>query len=169
MRATASTITSETANDQIEDLFKNPIDNVTVLIVGEQSTGRFPLKLIAIFNGPLNTPYENGLFEVGIVVPCTYPYLAPKTIFLTKIYHLNILFHTKGIISFEYRAADWNPFKHSIKHILIEIKNMLLSPNINLRYCINRPALLQYQDNYDKYVNTVKEWTKKYGRKSMQL
>ncbi len=37
-----------------------------------------------------NTPYENGLFKLGMKLPDDYPMAPPKVIFITKIYHKDV-------------------------------------------------------------------------------
>ncbi len=40
--------------------------------------------------GPPDTPYEGGVFELEFFYPDNYPTEPPKFRFLTKIYHPNI-------------------------------------------------------------------------------
>ena len=40
--------------------------------------------------GPIDSPYEGGLFELELLLPEGYPLEAPKVTFKTKIYHPNI-------------------------------------------------------------------------------
>jgi ubiquitin-conjugating enzyme E2 N len=41
-------------------------------------------------DGPSQTPYEGGRFQLELYLPEDYPMEAPKIRFLTKIYHPNI-------------------------------------------------------------------------------
>ncbi|KAL4854049.1 Protein PEROXIN-4 [Chlorella vulgaris] len=43
-----------------------------------------------LVKGPIDTPYEGGMFELAIVVPDQYPLVAPSVRFRTKIFHPNI-------------------------------------------------------------------------------
>lgn len=45
---------------------------------------------IAWLRGPVDTPYQGGLFELDIEIPSTYPFDAPKIKFVTQIWHPNI-------------------------------------------------------------------------------
>ena len=40
--------------------------------------------------GPVDSPYEGGLFSLELFLPEEYPLVAPKVLFRTKVYHPNI-------------------------------------------------------------------------------
>uniref|UniRef100_T1IND6 Ubiquitin-conjugating enzyme E2 T n=1 Tax=Strigamia maritima TaxID=126957 RepID=T1IND6_STRMM len=40
--------------------------------------------------GPMQTPYENGVFKLEIKIPNKYPFAPPIIQFITPIYHPNI-------------------------------------------------------------------------------
>ncbi|CAJ0751421.1 9612_t:CDS:2, partial [Entrophospora sp. SA101] len=44
----------------------------------------------ARIKGPKDTPYEEGIFKVDVVIPPRYPLEPPRMQFLTPIYHPNI-------------------------------------------------------------------------------
>ena len=43
-----------------------------------------------MIEGPTDSPYEGGLFELDFLLPKTYPFQPPQVTFKTKIYHPNI-------------------------------------------------------------------------------
>lgn len=47
--------------------------------------------------GPLETVYEGGVFDIDIVIPKQYPFEPPKMKFVTKIWHPNISSQTGAI------------------------------------------------------------------------
>ena len=62
-----------------------PVDGIEVTI--DESNSRF---LNAIIEGPKDSPYEGGYFKLQLFLPEDYPMVAPKCLFMTKIYHPNI-------------------------------------------------------------------------------
>lgn len=58
--------------------------------------------------GPQGTPYEEGLFRLNVVVPTTYPLVAPNFRFVTTVFHPNV--HPKtGEICVDILKNAWSP------------------------------------------------------------
>lgn len=53
--------------------------------------------LIGTITGPSGTPYENGVFDVDILIDMEYPFAPPKMRFITKIWHPNVSSQTGAI------------------------------------------------------------------------
>ena|SRR5210317_514292 len=58
--------------------------------------------LIGTITGPSGTPYENGVFDVDILIDMEYPFAPPKMRFITKIWHPNVSSQTGAICLGEY-------------------------------------------------------------------
>ena len=58
--------------------------------------------LIGTITGPSGTPYENGVFDVDILIDTEYPFAPPKMRFITKIWHPNVSSQTGAICLGEY-------------------------------------------------------------------
>ncbi len=83
------------------------------------------------FNGPSETPYENGLWIISVTVDEEYPFKPPIVQFKTKIYHPNID-QESGAICMNVLRENWSP-----------IYDML---NIFEQFL---PQLLKYPNPYD--------------------
>jgi hypothetical protein len=47
---------------------------------------------LLFYQGPSETPYEGGVFQLAFAIPEQYPLLPPQVRFLTKIFHPNVHF-----------------------------------------------------------------------------
>ena len=52
--------------------------------------------------GPVETPFEHGSFQLAIVVPDSYPLVPPNVRFVTRVFHPNV--HFKVLPSLPFRA-----------------------------------------------------------------
>ncbi|KAL8424995.1 hypothetical protein Efla_004472 [Eimeria flavescens] len=76
--------------------------------------------------GPLDTPYEGGVFLLDITIPSDYPYNPPKISFVTKVWHPNVSSQT-GAICLDILKHEWSPAL-SIRTALLSIQAMLADP-----------------------------------------
>ena len=112
--------------------------------------------------GPVDTPYENGLFMLSIFIPTRYPYEPPKVKFLTKIYHPNI--SNEGVICLDTLnlppKGAWTP-SLNISTLLTMIRQLLISPNGDdgLVYEITQ----KFKYNRHEFDQIAKQWTKNYA------
>ena len=61
-------------------------DGVWLDLIGNGSPG----SLVGTILGPQDSPYSGGRFQIEITLPPTYPFMAPKFRFVTKIWHPNV-------------------------------------------------------------------------------
>eukprot|EP00050_Salpingoeca_kvevrii_P007103 m.293787 g.293787 ORF g.293787 m.293787 type:complete len:237 (+) comp12874_c0_seq1:307-1017(+) len=120
----------------------------------------------ATIEGPPDSPFEGGIFDLSIIIPQRYPYKPPKVKFVTKVYHPNI--NNQGIICLDilyenpWSGDGWSPALN-IARVLLSISVLLANPNPNHPFCPD--IARQYTDDREAYDRTAKEWTEKYARK----
>ena len=64
------------------------------------------LTLLGRIDGPSDTPYEGGSYELEVNIPESYPFHPPKCRFITKIWHPNISSVT-GAICLDILKDQW--------------------------------------------------------------
>lgn len=64
-------------------------------------------ELTVKFHGPIDTPYENGVWRVLVRLPNNYPFTPPRIAFLNKIYHPNIA-ERSGIVCLNVINHEWS-------------------------------------------------------------
>mmetsp|Transcript_18210 Transcript_18210/g.21026 ORF Transcript_18210/g.21026 Transcript_18210/m.21026 type:complete len:169 (+) Transcript_18210:98-604(+) len=79
-------------------------DNVYLRPTCEDSIFRWT----ALLQGPEETPYEGGVFQLKIECGSDYPMAPPKVHFLTKIFHPNVHFRT-GEVCLDILQKEWSP------------------------------------------------------------
>jgi ubiquitin-conjugating enzyme E2 D/E len=126
---------------------KNPSENMT------HWTG--------YIDGPEDSPYANGRFELTIDFPPAFPFRPPDVQFITPIFHPNV--SEKGEICLDLLHSQWSP-AISVRDLLISICSLLTDPNPE--HGLNKEAIKLYRSDRVKYDQTIREWTRKYAIKS---
>ena len=76
--------------------------------------------------GPPDSPYAQGVFQMELFLPADYPMAPPKVRFLTKIYHPNV--DKLGRICLGILKDKWSPALQ-IRTVLLSIQALLSAPN----------------------------------------
>ena len=82
---------------------KKVVEGVSIALVDDSI-----INWNAIINGPHDSPYEGGKFVVNIDFSGNYPFVAPKVLFKTKIFHPNVKQETGEICAQAIEQA-WVP------------------------------------------------------------
>jgi len=108
--------------------------------------------------GPAESPYAGGVYFLNIHFPADYPFKPPKLQFTTRIYHPNI--NANGSICLDILKDQWSPAL-TISKVLLSLSSLLTDPNPDDPLV---PEIAQiYKTDREKFVNTAKEWTRKYA------
>jgi len=79
---------------ELEECAKDEeLTGVSIRLVKEGDFTRLKGKI----KGPVDTPYEGGIFKVDIEIPDKYPFEPPKMRFATKLWHPNVSSQTGAI------------------------------------------------------------------------
>ncbi|ETO27192.1 ubiquitin conjugating enzyme E2 [Reticulomyxa filosa] len=118
--------------------------------------------LKAILLGPINTPYENGIFECMITLPTTYPFSCPKLDWKTPIHHINFESSSQSYhICFDWGCScnmdQWSPAK-TIDKLLCTIYSLFYFPCVSnccgkIKYSNNTRLKYNYlaaQETFEK-------------------
>lgn len=142
---------------EMRKLQKAELGGITVHINNDNLT-----EFHATVEGPVNTPFEGGSFEVKLEIGEEFPQKPPKGYFLTKIFHPNVNFET-GAICLSTLSQDWTE-DMGLDHLLLTVKCLLIEPNPES--ALNEEAGRLLLENYDDYFARAKLMTQVHAIKS---
>ena len=102
--------------------------------------------------GPVDTPYEGGVFRCKLAIEGDFPNNPPKGYFFTKIFHPNV--SEKGEICVNTLKKDWNPQAWSLYNIFEVVKCLLIVPFPES--ALNEEAGKIFMEDYDEYFKHAK-------------
>eukprot|EP00474_Spongospora_subterranea_P008704 CRZ09162.1 hypothetical protein [Spongospora subterranea] len=140
---------------ETQRLMKEPVLGI-VCTPDENNLRYFHIQI----DGPQDTPYYGGVFQIEMFLPDTYPMSPPKVRFLTRIYHPNI--DRLGRICLDILKDKWSPALQ-IKSVCLSIQCLLQSPN-PLDPLANDVAD-HWKTDEDGALLTAKEWTRLHAKK----
>jgi len=112
----------------------------------------------ATIMGPEESPYAGGVFFLNITLPIDYPFIPPKVIFQTRIYHCNI--SGTGAICLDILKDKWSPAL-TISKVLLSIVSLLTDANPHDPLVQNIATL--YMEDREKHDSRAHAWTKRYA------
>ncbi|KAH8411469.1 hypothetical protein KR215_005072, partial [Drosophila sulfurigaster] len=110
---------------------------------------------------PEKAPYNKGAFRIQISFPTQYPFLPPKILFKTQIYHPNI--NEKGEVCLSIITADnWKPTTRT-EQVLQSLIDIVHSPQPE--HPLRSDLAEEYVKDNKKFMKTAEEFTKKNAEK----
>ncbi|XP_047055851.1 ubiquitin-conjugating enzyme E2 27 [Lolium rigidum] len=110
--------------------------------------------------GPLDTPYQGGIFRIDIRLPGGYPFEPPKMQFITKVWHPNIS-SQNGAICLDILKDQWSPAL-TLKTALLSLQALLSAPAPDDPQ--DAVVAQQYLRDKSTFVNTARYWTEAYAK-----
>ena len=107
-----------------------------------------------ILEGPKDTPYENGKFNIQFTFDEDYPIRAPSVKFLQFIFHPNIYKDGKICVDI-LQSHEWSPAQN-VRSIIHSLRSLFMDPNPSSP--ANREAAELYMKDKDEYIKKVKEY-----------
>ena len=128
-----------------------------VTLQDENNTSEFEV----LIEGPKDSNYEGGYWQVRVILPENYPYKSPSIGFKNRIFHPNID-ETSGSVCLDVINQKWSPMYDLINIFEIFLPQLLLYPNPTDPL---NPEAAQLSIKYeDKYKQKVKQYIDKYAK-----
>lgn len=134
---------------ELRNLARSPIAGIKLNVNSEVLTD-----INAEIKGPVNTPYETGVFKVKLVLSKSFPSQPPKGFFITPIFHPNV--GPGGEICVNTLGRDWSP-DDGLGRILVVIRCLLIVPNPDS--ALNEEAGMLLQENYNQFYQRAQLFT----------
>ncbi|CAH2074071.1 unnamed protein product [Thlaspi arvense] len=131
---------------ELKSLDESPPDGIKVVVNDEDFS-----QICADIEGPVGTPYENGLFRMKLALSHDFPHSPPKGYFMTKIFHPNVA--SNGEICVNTLKKDWNP-SLGLRHV---VRCLLIEPFPES--ALNEQAGKMLLENYEEYARHARLYT----------
>ena len=120
--------------------------------------------------GPVNTPYNGGLFTLLIIFPYDYPNHGPEFRFKNKMYHLNVVSNENSMEFGHICVNSINEWRvsgrvkggfYTIKQALFDIFCLFYNQGVDSAY--DRNMANDYQNNPQQFEEKARKWTQMYA------
>eukprot|EP00727_Mastigamoeba_balamuthi_P011168 m51a1_g6674 putative ubiquitin-conjugating enzyme family protein (155) ;mRNA; f:209211-209931 len=111
---------------------------------------------VATVFGPVETPWEGGIFSLRLMFPDDYPEKPPRVRFTSEMFHPNVF--ADGHLCLDVIQDKWSPV-FSVSTILTSIQSLLTDPNPNSP--ANPEAARLLKDDVKAYNRRVRKCAEK--------
>lgn len=112
-----------------------------------------------VFDGPIATAYEYGIFTIKFIFPLEYPKKGPEAKFMTKILHPNVRKSDQHICI--NLLNKWSPDR-TIEDVMIGIIDIMINPSPEDGYNNEGTSLLK--SDPDAFYDKTEEYTELYAK-----
>jgi len=153
----------------LKKIYAEPVEGFTVELYDENNLFEWKIWI----EGPKDTPYEGGVFQLVMTFPSDYPMAPPELKFISSFWHPNVYKDT-GIVcisilhppvedemSGELPEERWLPTQ-TVTTILLSVISILNAPNFS------SPANVDASVEWRNYPNSYKSHCKQLVDKSLQ-
>mmetsp|Transcript_45398 Transcript_45398/g.125167 ORF Transcript_45398/g.125167 Transcript_45398/m.125167 type:complete len:222 (+) Transcript_45398:401-1066(+) len=107
-----------------QDMMKLMMSDYEVLIPDESCMHDFFVK----FDGPAETPYENGSWKIHVTLPADYPFKSPSIGFKNRMFHPNVD-DISGSVCLDVINQTWSPMFNLVNIFEQFLPHLLRYPN----------------------------------------
>ena len=151
-------------NSEIEKQMNNLKNSKLIAVNKVEKIDNNPITWKIIFDGPDNSPYEDGIFALKFIFKGVFPENGPEARFITPMFHPNVDPKEDQHVCINI-LNNWKK-ERSIEFVVLGIFDILLDPQANGAYSNEARKLLE--KNYDEYYDKVEEYTYKYAKKEYE-
>lgn len=112
-----------------------------------------------VFDGPIATAYEYGIFTLKFIFPLNYPIKGPEARFMTKIIHPNVTNEDQHICI--NLLNNWSPDR-TIEDVMIGIFDIMINPSPEDGY--NNEGTKLLKSDPDAFYDKTEEYTELYAK-----
>ena len=129
-----------------------------------------PHLMRVLMEGPPGTPFANGVFELDVTIPKSYPFGRPSIDFVTPIYHCNV--SDSGFICMDALNYNWNPTSN-LEGLFEALRELMRNPdtsNGSLRSWIAELTIMSRKSGGTdtRYYDAASTLTKTQAAKSVE-
>lgn len=141
-------------NKELQELATEPLDGTYVGLIGDSI-----YNWRVIIEGPSDSAYTGGRFELLITLPQNYPFRPPEVRFMTKIYHVNVN-KTDGSLCADIFQNNWAPTL-KMRYVIESIISILSQPAPE--HAVEPEIASQMLNNPTLFYQKAQEWVRDYA------